>query len=87
LIMPQSQVLFFVLAGWIVGRCFLVSRPIYTAGTLYRSQKLVIVSAGLFAAAITTVLALEYLPLARELPVWLPRWNPHFWQYGRVYNW
>jgi len=87
LIMPQSQVLFFVLAGWIVGRGFLVSRPVYTAGTLYRSQKLVIVSAGLFAAAITTVLALEYLPLARELPVWLPRWNPHFWQYGRVYNW
>jgi len=87
LIMPQSQVLCCVLAGWIAGRSLPARHAWYTAGHVYRAQRLAIVSAGLFAVAITTILALDYLPLARELPVWLPRWNPHFWQYGRFSNW
>jgi O-antigen ligase len=87
LTMPQSQVLCCVLAGWIAGRSIPASRPFYTAGRPYRTQKLAIVAAALIAVTITTVLGLEYLPLARDLPVWLPRWNPHFWQYGRFSSW
>ena len=41
----------------------------------------------ILAVAITTVLSLEYLPMARGIPVWLPTWNPHFWQYGRFSDW
>lgn len=87
LIMPQSQILCFVLAGWVAGRSLPAARPVYIAAPVYRLKRLAVVAAGLSAAGITTVLALEYLPLARDLPIWLPRWNPHFWQYGRFYNW
>lgn len=87
LIMPQSQVLFCVIAGWIVGRSLPAETALYAEAGAYRMHRFAIVSTGLVAVAITMILALEYLPLARDLPVWLPRWNPHFWQYGRFYNW
>ncbi|MFL6580400.1 MAG: O-antigen ligase family protein [Burkholderiales bacterium] len=87
LIMPQSQILFFVIGGWIVGRSLPPQPAIYAEATAYRLRRLGILATGVLAAGVTTSLALEYLPLARELPAWLPRWNPHFWQYGRVYNW
>ncbi|MBI3527692.1 MAG: O-antigen ligase family protein [Betaproteobacteria bacterium] len=87
LIMPQSQVLFCVIAGWIAGRSLPVGTTVYSGAVAFRTHRFAIVSTGLGAVAITTILALEYLPLARDLPAWLPRWNPHFWQYGRFYNW
>lgn len=87
LIMPHSQVLFFVTAGWIIGRSWTVERPFKALDVSARTTRFSIVGIGLAATAITTILAVEYLPLARELPVWLPRWNPHFWQYGRFSNW
>jgi O-antigen ligase len=87
LIMPQSQVLFFVIAGWVVGRSLPQQSAIYMGAATYRATRLCLVSVGLLAVAVTTILALEYLPLARDLPAWLPRWNPHFWQYGRFFNW
>ncbi len=87
LIMPQSQVLFCVLAGWIVGRSLSAEPALYAGSGAFRMHKLAIALIALLAASITAVLAFEYLPLARDIPVWLPRWNPHFWQYGRFYNW
>ena len=87
LVMPHSQILFCVISGWIVGRTW-VSAPTNLANPEnVRTATVLLVSASIAAAAITSILALEYLPLARDLPVWLPRWNPHFWNYGRFYDW
>jgi O-antigen ligase len=87
LIMPQSQILFCVSAGWIAGRSLPAEIAVDAGAGAFRMHRFAIVSTGLLAVAITTILALEYLPLARDIPIWLPRWNPHFWQYGRFYNW
>jgi len=87
LIMPHSQILFCVVSGWIVGRT-LVDAPVrVTNPQKVRTARTLLVSSSLVAAAIGSILALEYLPLARDLPVWLPTWNPHFWNYGRFHNW
>lgn len=87
LIMPHSQVLFVVLAGWIIGRSLEAPSGIYEKGRSYMQLRFAIVSIGVVAMGITVTLSLEYLPLAREIPVWLPTWNPHFWQYGRFSLW
>jgi O-antigen ligase len=86
LIMPHSQMLFAVLAGWIMGRTKGVS-GIHAKSAAFRTQRLAIVSIPMLAAAITVILGFEYLPMARDLPIWLPTWNPHFWQYGRFSAW
>jgi O-antigen ligase len=87
LIMPQSQVLFFVVAGWIVGRTPVPESTTRIETVPYRARQFALVSVGLLAVGVTTILALEYLPLARDIPAWLTPWNPHFWQYGRFNAW
>ncbi len=87
LIMPHSQMLFGVLAGWIVGRNERAPSGLYGNAPEFRRLRLTIVSIAILAVAITTILGLEYLPLARDIPVWLLPWNPHFWQYGRFSAW
>lgn len=87
LIMPHSQVLFCVVAGWIVGRLSITKAQPYAEAGLFRSVRLSLVAGGALAAAVTTVLAMEYLPLARNLPIWMFKWNPHFWNYGRFMGW
>ncbi|MEO8003436.1 MAG: O-antigen ligase family protein [Betaproteobacteria bacterium] len=87
LIMPQSQVLFFVVAGWIVGRTPASESITPPETASYRTPRFALVSVGLLAVGVTTILALEYLPLARDIPAWLTPWNPHFWQYGRFNTW
>lgn len=87
LIMPHSQMLFGVLAGWIMGRTMPTPSGIYVKGSGYKTLRFAIVSSAVLAVAITTVLGFEYLPLARDIPMWLPTWNPHFWQYGRFSAW
>jgi O-antigen ligase len=87
LIMPHSQMLFAVLAGWIIGRTRRAPSGIYEKSAAFRTQRFAIVSIAILAATTTTIIGLEYLPIARDLPVWLPTWNPHFWQYGRFSAW
>jgi O-antigen ligase len=87
LIMPHSQMLFGVLAGWIIGRTVRAPSGLYEKGSGFKRLRITIVSIAILAVAITTVLGLEYLPLARDIPVWLLTWNPHFWQYGRFSAW
>ena len=87
LIMPQSQMLFGVLAGWIIGRTARAPSGLYANAPGFRQLRSTIVSVAILAVATTTILCLEYLPLAREIPVWMPTWNPHFWQYGRFSAW
>jgi O-antigen ligase len=87
LIMPHSQMLFGVLAGWILGRTIRAPSGLYENASGFRQLRFTIISIAILAVAITTILGLEYLPLARDIPVWLPTWNPHFWQYGRFSAW
>jgi O-antigen ligase len=87
LIMPHSQMLFGVLAGWIMGRTARAPSGLYESAPAFKQLRFSIVSIAMLAVAVTTILGLEYLPLARDIPVWLPTWNPHFWQYGRFSAW
>jgi O-antigen ligase len=87
LIMPHSQILFGVLAGWIIGRTVRTRSGLYEKGSRFAETRFSIGSVAALAVATTTILSLEYLPLARDIPVWLPTWNPHFWQYGRFSAW
>jgi O-antigen ligase len=87
LIMPHSQMLFGVLAGWIIGRTVRAPSGLYEKTPDFTRLRFTIVSIAILAVTITTILGLEYLPLARDIPVWLPAWNPHFWQYGRFSAW
>ncbi|MBC8006974.1 MAG: hypothetical protein H7X76_02885 [Prolixibacteraceae bacterium] len=87
LIMPHSQMLFGVLTGWIVGRTVRAPAGFYMEASHFKTLRFTIVSMAILAVAITTILGLAYLPLAREIPVWLLTWNPHFWQYGRFSAW
>ena len=87
LIMPHSQMLFGVLAGWIIGRTVRAPSGLYKEASGFKTLRFTIVSIAILAVAITTILGLEYLPLARGIPVWLLTWNPHFWQYGRFSAW
>lgn len=87
LIMPHSQMLFGVLSGWIIGRTVRAPSGLYEQAPGFKRLRLTMVSIAILAVSITTILGLEYLPLAREIPVWLPTWNPHFWQYGRFSAW
>ncbi|HEX9451113.1 MAG TPA: hypothetical protein VF934_06840, partial [Burkholderiales bacterium] len=87
LIMPHSQMLFGVLAGWILGRTVPAPSGVYEKAPGFKRLRITIVSTAILAVAITTILGLEYLPLARDIPVWRLTWNPHFWQYGRFSAW
>lgn len=87
LIMPHSQMLFGVLTGWIVGRNERAPSGLYGNAPGFKRLRFTIVSIAILAVTITTVLSLEYLPMARDIPMWLPAWNPHFWQYGRFSVW
>ncbi len=87
LIMPQSQVLFVVIAGWIVGRGLPSQPSVNIKKASYRVTRTSLVCIGILATGVTIIFALEYLFLVREIPLRLLRWNPHFWQYGHFYIW
>jgi hypothetical protein len=86
LIMPHSQMMFGVLAGWILGHTLPAPSGVYR-DSAFRTLRFAVVAIAVLAVGITTVLALEYLPLVRDIPPWQFTWNPHFWQYGRFSNW
>jgi len=87
LIMPHSQILFFVVSGWILGRAKMgeVAREAsHSAGRLIRTT---ILSAGLLAIAVTAILSIEYILVIREMPPFAEGRNPHFWLFGRFSAW
>ena len=87
LIMPHSQILLCVIAGWLVGR----TRPIVpgaehdTGGV--RAQELALVGVAILAMFTTAVLAFEYVDVVKAMPGNLQLRHPHFWQYGRFAEW
>jgi O-antigen ligase len=86
LIMPHSQILLFVIAGWLVGRTQEMG-PVGKGEGRWRSEKLVLVGVAMLAMCTTTILAFEYVDVVNPMPGNLQLRYPHFWQYGRFADW
>jgi len=86
LIMPHSQILLCVIAGWLVGRTQ-ATAPGGERDASRRSEKLVLVGVAMLAMCTTVVLAFEYVDVVKPMPGNLQPRHPHFWQYGRFADW
>ena len=86
LIMPHSQILLFVIAGWLVGRTQ-ATGPVGEREGRWRSEKLVLAGVAMLAMCTTTILAFEYVDVVNPMPGNLQLRHPHFWQYGRFADW
>jgi O-antigen ligase len=86
LIMPHSQILLCVIAGWLVGRIqATASEGERDDGR--RSELLAVVGVAMLAMCTTAVLAFEYVDVVNSMPGNLQLRHPHFWQYGRFADW
>ena len=86
LIMPHSQVLLCVIAGWIAGRSNGAQRPAATASQ-YSVLRTSLVGVAMLAALSTLILTVEYLDVIREMRYPPELRIPSFWQYGRFTDW
>lgn len=86
LVMPHSQVLFCVLAGWIVGRSDPGVTPTVPADQL-RLRRTGLVGLAMLAVLTTTILTTEYLDVITDMPYPFALRAPSFWQYGRFTEW
>ena len=86
LVMPHSQVLFCVLAGWIVGRSGSRVGPTVSADErrLWRTG---LVGLAILAILTTAILTIDYLDVIRDMPYPFTLRAPSFWQYGRFTEW
>ncbi len=87
LTMPHSQVLFCAVFGWLLGRSHSRLPAAGGATVVWKLQGAALISTFVIAAAMTVLLALDYLSVIRTIPYWLPDRPPHFWQYGRFHQW
>ena len=87
LIMPHSQILLCVVAGWLLGRTQATAPGGERDAGGRRSQKLALAGVAMLAMSTTAVLAFEYLDVVQLMPGNLQPRNPHFWQYGRFADW
>jgi hypothetical protein len=87
LIMPHSQFLLCVIAGWLVGRTQATAPADERDAGGRRSEKLALVGAAMLAMCTTVVLAFEYVDVVKPMPGNLQPRHPHFWQYGRFADW
>jgi len=86
LIMPHSQILLFVIAGWLVGR-IQATGPVGEREGRWQSGKLLLVGVAMLAMCTTAILAFEYVDVVKPMPGNLQLRHPHFWQYGRFADW
>ena len=87
LVMPHSQVLLCVIAGWLVGRANpAIDRPV---DSLPRQQILRtgLVCVAMLAVLTTIILTVEYLNVIQDMPYPPALRIPSFWQYGRFTAW
>lgn len=85
LIMPHSQVLLCVIAGWLLGRA-----PQPTPQTKVGFSPVLrtgLPGVVILAALVTTILLVEYLDVIRDMPYPPQLRIPSFWQYGRFTEW
>lgn len=85
LTMPHSQVLFFLLAGWIVGRaCPEVAAQV---SPIVPTVRTVLAGVGMLAGMATLLLTVEYLGMLGDAANPVADRVPSFWQYGRFDSW
>lgn len=87
LIMPHSQILLCVIAGWLVGRTQSIVQGDERDAGGRRSERLALVGVAMLAMGTTAVLAFEYMDVVKPMPGNLQPRHPHFWQYGRFADW
>lgn len=87
LIMPHSQILLCVIAGWLVGRTQAPAPGGERVAGGRRAEKLALVGVALLAMCTTAILAFEYVDVVNPMPGNLQLRHPHFWQYGRFADW
>jgi putative inorganic carbon (HCO3(-)) transporter len=87
LIMPHSQILLCVIAGWLVGRTQATAPGGARDARGRRSQTLALVGVAMLAMCTTAILAFEYVDVVKPMPGNLQLRHPHFWQYGRFADW
>lgn len=87
LIMPHSQILLCVVAGWLVGRTQAIAPGGEREAGGRRSEKLALVGVAMLAMCTTAILAFEYVDVVKPMPGNLQPRHPHFWQYGRFADW
>ena len=88
-IMPHSQILLCVVAGWLVGRAP-VRGPDSQGANLkagHRTLRLTFVAIAMLSMATTTVVGVAYLRAAKDIGPYVQKGNPHFWHYGRFSAW
>jgi len=86
IVMPHGQTMLFIVAGWLLGRRLPVhAEPIAPAHLAV--TRLALVGFVCTAVAVTTLLAVEYMLVVRDMPISLQLWHPHYWQYGRFAAW
>ena len=87
LVMPHSQVLLCVIAGWLIARAdFAISRPLEPVARV-QILRTGLVGVAMLAVLTTTILTIEYLNVIRDMPYPLALRVPSFWQYGRFTAW
>lgn len=87
LIMPHSQILLAVTAGWLLGRQQQASAASYTPATRMRQLQFAVAGMAALAALVTAILAVEYVQLIQSMPYPPGLRIPNFWQYGRFTAW
>ena len=87
LIMPHSQILLCVIAGWLVGQTQGAALAAESDAVGRRSEKLALVGVAMLAMCTTAILAFEYVDVVNPMPGNLQLRHPHFWQYGRFADW
>ncbi len=87
LIMPHSQILLCVIAGWLVGQTQSAALAAERDAVCRRSEKLALVGVAMLAMCTTAILSFEYVDVVKPMPGNLQLRHPHFWQYGRFADW
>ncbi|UCH48036.1 MAG: O-antigen ligase family protein [Betaproteobacteria bacterium] len=89
LTMPHSQIMFCVVAGWLLGL-----RPgqatavqAHRLPAMAQHTRLALVSVILLAVSLVFVLTYEYVHAIHGMPYWLNPNPPNLWQYGRFSAW
>ncbi|HEX7811990.1 MAG TPA: O-antigen ligase family protein [Burkholderiales bacterium] len=85
LIMPHSQVLLCVIAGWLTGRSALSARA--PAAAFPHATRVALTGAAILAALTASILGMEYLDVIRDMQYPPALRAPSFWQYGRFADW
>jgi hypothetical protein len=87
LIMPHSQVCLAIIAGWLLGRQRPAPAMPYVSPERQRQWRVGLALTVAGAAAVSAVLAFEYLSLIVDMPYPPALRIPNFWQYGRFTAW